>query len=189
MELKADGASITGTVTGVSFVINAGRIEESSVTVSGINPNTKRPVSLTGSLSGIEIVFRAVGLAPEPVQLVARRVTRPDTVLGSVSDAALMQRLLKETNVPGLSIAVIKDFKVAHTFAYGVADSDTRTPMRPRTMFQAASISKTVAAMASLKAVQEKRFTLDQTSTRSSSRGSCPPASSPKPVPSHRAHS
>jgi len=65
-------------------------------------------------------------------------------------------------NVPGVSIAVIKDFKVALAVAYGVTDAETRTPVTTRTMFQAGSISKTVAAMASLKAVQEKRFTLDQ---------------------------
>ena len=63
------------------------------------------------NLSGSEIVFRAVGVAPEPVQLVARRVARPDTVRGSVSDAAL-QQLLKQSGVPGVSVAVIKDFKL-----------------------------------------------------------------------------
>jgi CubicO group peptidase (beta-lactamase class C family) len=162
MDLRGDGASVTGTVAGLPMVISEGRIEGTSVTVNGIDTNTKQPISLTGNLSGSEIVFRAVGLAPEPVQLMARRVTRPDALTGSVSDAALMQQLLKQANVPAVSIAVIKDFTVVRAVAYGVADSETRTPATTRTMFQAGSISKTVAAMASLKAVQEKRFTLDQ---------------------------
>jgi CubicO group peptidase (beta-lactamase class C family) len=57
---------------------------------------------------------------------------------------------------------VIQDFKVAYAVAYGVADAETGAQATASTMFQAASISKPVAAMASLKAVQDGRFTLDQ---------------------------
>src|SRR5436190_3072447 len=81
---------------------------------------------------------------------------------GHVSDAALVQTLLKQYNVPGVSIAVIRDFKIVATYAYGVADAATGAPVTADTMFQAASISKPVAAMASLKAVQNGLFTLDQ---------------------------
>jgi CubicO group peptidase (beta-lactamase class C family) len=156
-----DGAAVTGTVTGAPVVIREGRIEGTALTLNGVNTNNNQPVLLTGDVSGNEIVFSAVGLVPDPVHLVARRVTR-DAITGSVSDAALMQRLLKQANVPGVSIAVIKDFKVALAVAYGIADVETGTPVTTHTMFQAGSISKPVAAMASLKAVQEKRFTLDQ---------------------------
>jgi CubicO group peptidase (beta-lactamase class C family) len=162
LDLTANGASVTGTVTGVPMTIVEGRIDGSAIHLTGIDTNTKQAISLTGNVSGKEIIFTAVGLAAEPVQFVARRVTRPDTRVGSVSDAALMEQLLKQANVPGVSIAIIEDFKVARAVAYGVADSVTRTPVTTRTMFQAGSISKPVAAMASLKAVQEKRFTLDQ---------------------------
>ena len=81
---------------------------------------------------------------------------------GSITDAAFMQKLLKQFSVPGVSIAVIQDFKVAVAVAYGVADAETAAQVTTSTMFQAASISKPVAAMASLKAVQDGRFTLDQ---------------------------
>ena len=162
MDLIVESSSVTGTVEGAPLTITGGRVEGALVTLTGINNDNKQAIALTGELSGSEIVFRVVGLSPEPIRLVARRVNRPQTVTGSVSDAALIQRLLKETNVPGVSIAVIKDFKVVRAVAYGVADSETRSPVTTRTMFQAGSISKTVAAMASLKAVQEKRFTLDQ---------------------------
>lgn len=162
MELMGEGASVTGTVTGAPIAISGGRVEGTSVTLNGLNTDNKQPITLTGELSGTEIVFAAVGLSPEPIHLVARRVTRVEALTGSVSDAALIQQLLRQTNVPGVSIAVIKDFKVVGAFAHGVADSETRAPVTTRTMFQAGSISKTVAAMASLKAVQEKRFRLDQ---------------------------
>ena len=84
------------------------------------------------------------------------------TASSRVSDAALVRGLLKQFNVPGVSIAIIKDFKVAAAYAYGVADAETGAPVTTDTMFQAASISKPVAAMASLRAVQEGKFTLDQ---------------------------
>lgn len=77
-------------------------------------------------------------------------------------DAADIDKLLKQFNVPGVSIAVIKDFKIEWAKGYGIADADAGTPVTAETMFQAASISKTVAAMTSMRAVQDGRFTLDQ---------------------------
>ena len=73
-----------------------------------------------------------------------------------------MDALRKQFNVPGVSIAVIKDFKIDWARGYGTADVEAGTPVTADTMFQAASISKTVAAMTSMRAVQDGRFTLDQ---------------------------
>src|SRR5262249_22891886 len=77
-------------------------------------------------------------------------------------DVSVVQPLLTQFNVPGVSVAVIKDFKVDWAKGYGVADVETRAPVTTDTVFQAASISKTVAAMMSMKAIQEGRFNLDQ---------------------------
>lgn len=77
-------------------------------------------------------------------------------------DAMEVQQLLTQFNVPGVSIAVIKDFKIDWAKGYGVADAATGQPVTTETLFQAASISKPVSAMASLKAVQDGRFKLDQ---------------------------
>jgi CubicO group peptidase (beta-lactamase class C family) len=77
-------------------------------------------------------------------------------------DPSEVQALQQQFNVPGVSIAVIKDFKIDWAKGYGVADVDTGATVTTETLFQAASISKTVAAMMSMKAVQDGRFTLDQ---------------------------
>src|SRR5438093_90022 len=71
-------------------------------------------------------------------------------------DPATVQQLLSQFHVPGVSIAVIKDFKIEWAKGYGVADVETGTPVTTETMFQAASISKTIAAMASMKAIQDR---------------------------------
>jgi len=77
-------------------------------------------------------------------------------------DDADVEALMKKHNVPGVSVAVIKDFKIEWAKGYGVADVETNTPVTTDTMFQAASISKTIAAMASMKAIQNGTFQLDQ---------------------------
>lgn len=81
---------------------------------------------------------------------------------GNELDPSAVRQLLTQFKVPGVSIAVIKDFKIEWARGYGIADVETGAPVTPDTMFQAASISKTVAAMTSLKAIQDGRFRLDQ---------------------------
>ena len=69
---------------------------------------------------------------------------------------------MKKAGVPGLSVAVIKDFEIHITRAYGLADVVYGATATPDTLFPAASISKHVAAMAVLNAVQDKGFGLDE---------------------------
>ena len=75
--------------------------------------------------------------------------------------ALTIQELLERFNVPGVSVAVIKDFEIHWAKGYGIADVETGMAVDVETMFQAASISKPVAAMAVLKAIQDGLFTLD----------------------------
>jgi CubicO group peptidase (beta-lactamase class C family) len=77
--------------------------------------------------------------------------------LGALTIEELMTRL----NVPGVSVAVIRNFEVHWAKGYGVADVETGKPVDTKTLFQAASISKPVTAMAVLKAVQDDVFGLD----------------------------
>ena len=64
-------------------------------------------------------------------------------------------------HVPAVSIAVIDHGAVAWSKAYGVADSETKTPVTTATRFQAASISKTVAAATALSLVVEHKVDLE----------------------------
>ncbi len=72
-----------------------------------------------------------------------------------------LEELMVDFGVPGVTIAVIRDFEVHWAKGYGVADVETGAPVDTETMFQAASISKPVTAMAVLRAVQDGLFALD----------------------------
>ena len=69
---------------------------------------------------------------------------------------------MKFYKVPGLSIAVIKDFKIDWARAYGVKDVETSEPVTTDTLFQAGSISKSVNAMVAMKKVEQGKISLDE---------------------------
>jgi CubicO group peptidase (beta-lactamase class C family) len=63
--------------------------------------------------------------------------------------------------VPGVSVAVIRGFQVADTEVHGVKSHTTMEPVTDGTLFQAASISKSVTAMGVMRLVQEGVVSLD----------------------------
>ena len=73
-----------------------------------------------------------------------------------------LEERMKQLKVPGLSIAVVKDFKIEWARGYGIKDVETKEPVTTETLFQAGSISKPVAAMVALKRVQQGKIALDE---------------------------
>jgi len=69
---------------------------------------------------------------------------------------------MKHYGVPGVSIAVIKNYKIHWLKYYGVTDKETGQRVNEKTLFQAGSISKPVAAYAALKYVELKKLSLDE---------------------------
>jgi len=63
--------------------------------------------------------------------------------------------------IPGLSIAVIQNYKIAWAKGYGFANDSSKTPVTTKTLFQAASISKSLNSLGVLKLVQEKKLDLN----------------------------
>lgn len=68
---------------------------------------------------------------------------------------------MRHYKVPGLSIAVIHNYKIAWTKAYGLADTLKKTPVTTNTLFSAGSVSKLVMAVAALKMVEQQQLRLD----------------------------
>src|SRR5580698_3584458 len=100
-------------------------------------------------------------LAETPAQLIAA-IERPQSPDRQGTDPLTLEEMMTRYHVPGVSVAVIYEFKIHWAKSWGLADAETGAPVTDVTMFQAASISKPVAAMASLRAVQQNKFGLDQ---------------------------
>ena len=81
---------------------------------------------------------------------------------GDPIETTTLAELMREHQVPGVSIAVIRNGKIDWARGFGLADVETGRAVTPQTLFQAASISKPVAATAALSMVQDGLLDLDE---------------------------
>ncbi|MFC2126563.1 serine hydrolase domain-containing protein [Bacteroidota bacterium] len=82
-------------------------------------------------------------------------------VEGELQENFSISERMKYYNVPGLSIAIVKDGKIHSAKVYGVANTDNGTKVETNTIFQAGSISKPLAALAVLKLFENNEVGLD----------------------------
>ncbi len=68
---------------------------------------------------------------------------------------------MKKYGINGVSIAVVHNYKIEWARGYGFADISEKRPVTEATLFQAASISKSLNSLGVLKLVQEKKLDLD----------------------------
>ncbi|MGH9796168.1 MAG: serine hydrolase domain-containing protein [Candidatus Acidiferrales bacterium] len=68
---------------------------------------------------------------------------------------------MKQQNIPGLAIAVIKDGKVIKAEGYGLANIKQKIPAKAETVFKIASVSKQFIATGIMLLVQEGKLGLD----------------------------
>jgi CubicO group peptidase (beta-lactamase class C family) len=68
---------------------------------------------------------------------------------------------LEYFKIPGISLAVIKDFKIVYHSGFGVRSTATREPVRDDTVFEAASMTKPVFAYTVLRLVDRGLLKLD----------------------------
>jgi serine beta-lactamase-like protein LACTB len=73
---------------------------------------------------------------------------------------AAMRGEMKQQQVVGLALAVIRDGEIAYARGYGYADRENRIPVTRETMFRWASISKSVTAVAAMQLVEAGRLAL-----------------------------
>jgi CubicO group peptidase (beta-lactamase class C family) len=76
--------------------------------------------------------------------------------------SAHVLEVMKKYEVAGASVAVFRNFEIEWARGYGLANTDTRQPVNSLTLFQAASISKPVAAFVTMRLVQQGRLDLDK---------------------------
>ena len=68
---------------------------------------------------------------------------------------------MRNYNINGLSIAVIHNYQIEWAKGYGFADVSEQRPVTENTLFQAASISKSLNSVGILKLVQDKKLDLN----------------------------
>jgi CubicO group peptidase (beta-lactamase class C family) len=118
------------------------------------------------------VFLTAAGNTTSPVsQDLAARIQRVEhglipnpgiVVKGQPPGKAGLGERMKVYRVPGLSIAVINDYGIEWEEGYGVLESGGTVRVTPDTLFQAASISKPVAAATALYYVERGILGLDE---------------------------
>lgn len=69
--------------------------------------------------------------------------------------------LRKKYDLPGVTVAVVRNEKLVYINCYGVQDVETKTPTCNSNLFRIASISKPITVVALLKLMQEGRLAMD----------------------------
>jgi len=119
---------------------------------------------LISKLLLVVYIFPSLSFGQSNVESQIKRVEQGllPAVLIKGDPALSLPERMKLYKVPGLSIAVIKDFKIDWARAYGVKDVETSEPVTTDTLFQAGSISKSVNAMVAMKKVEQGKISLDE---------------------------
>ena len=120
-----------------------------------------RPLPRLAALALVVLAPLSLRAQPDDARALIARIEAPQVPNRQGYDSFTLQELMQRFRVPGVSIAVIRDGKIHWARGYGVADAETRQPVDTGTLFQAASISKPVFAMAVVRLAQDGRLSLD----------------------------
>lgn len=74
---------------------------------------------------------------------------------------AYVNEYLKDANVPGLALAVLRSSTLVKAKGYGFANLEHTVPVRPDTVFQSGSLGKQLAATAIMMLVEEERLRVE----------------------------
>jgi CubicO group peptidase (beta-lactamase class C family) len=121
-------------------------------------------------VASVALAFVASAAAQSSAQPdVAARIQRVESGIPLIplSDAEPplqlnLEKLMQLYKCPGLSVAVMDNFKIAWAKGYGVTESGGSKPVTIHTLFQAGSISKPVAATGTLSLVEHGKLLLDE---------------------------
>ena len=114
----------------------------------------------------------ATGIAMSQTKHEGSQETRIERVLSGLRPAIAIRgrppvrwkltEQMAQSHVPGMSIAVIDNDKIAWARGFGVKQADKTDPVTTSTLFQAQSISKAVTATAALALVNSRKLSLDE---------------------------
>src|SRR5687767_5133419 len=73
---------------------------------------------------------------------------------------------MRSQNIPGLSLAIIKDGKIVKMQGYGLADVKGKVPATPETVYDIASIGKSLVATGMMLLAEEGLLSIDDPITK-----------------------
>jgi D-alanyl-D-alanine carboxypeptidase len=95
-------------------------------------------------------------------------LSRSNVTLAQQAEAARMEAVdrfieaqMRKQNIPGVSLAVVKDGELILTRGYGLADVELNVAATPQTVYQIQSITKPFVASAMMMLEREKKLSLD----------------------------
>ena len=124
-------------------------------------------------LPALALIALCAGCAPETQappppgpEEVASALAPAVHIQGRPATAWGLEERMQHYRVPGVSVAVLRDGELLWARGWGVKDVETGEPVTTETLFQAASMSKPVAALVALTLVEEGRLDLDAPANR-----------------------
>jgi CubicO group peptidase (beta-lactamase class C family) len=122
-----------------------------------INISSPRARVALGALSAA-LFFARSAFAADPPRAKASQFDLEKT---KVVLSGLIDKTLKETGVPSISIALVRGDEIVWKAAFGYANVRTKTPATPETIYNAASTFKAVTATALMQLAEQGKFKLD----------------------------
>lgn len=108
------------------------------------------------SSTSISFSILILGLVSTPsFDLHAQDVSRTERIDGRI------ERLMEEGHFPGVAVAVMRDGKPVHVGTYGTANIGHEVPVTTRTVFEIASLTKQMTALAIMTLVEQGHLSLD----------------------------
>lgn len=111
----------------------------------------KRRLQIFFSASLLLLFFLSVSCTHEPQEESLDKILERE-----------IPRLMEAANIPGLSIAVVRDGQIFCKKAFGVRSRESKEPVDENTMFEAASLTKTVTAYAAMRLMERGELDLDR---------------------------
>ncbi|MEM6320829.1 MAG: serine hydrolase domain-containing protein [Bacteroidota bacterium] len=85
----------------------------------------------------------------------------PTPITAKAALTSALEEVVDETEIPGFTVAIVKNGALAIQSSFGYADITSNSPYTNQTTQTIGSISKTFIGAAMVKAIEEGYFTLD----------------------------